>query len=49
LAKEKGSVDKLFKMQEQLEKWKAVLWKAAGETRRVGVPERTQGMVGVRV
>jgi len=49
LAKEKGSVDKLFKMQEQLEKWKAMLWKAAGETRHVAAPERTQGMVGVRV
>lgn len=48
LAKEKGNVDRLFKMQEQLEKWKAVLWKAAGETRHVA-PERTQGMVGVRV
>jgi hypothetical protein len=48
LAKEKTNVDKLFRMQEQLEKWKAVLWKAAGETRHV-TTERTSGMVGVKV
>ena len=49
LAKEKGNVEKLFRMQEQLERWKAVLWKAAGETRRVAsTTERTNGMVGVK-
>lgn len=52
LAKEKTSVDKLFRMQEKLEKWKAVLWKAAGETRSVATAspstQRTTGMVGVR-
>lgn len=46
LAKEKSNVDKLFRMQEQLEKWKATLWKAAGETRHT---ERANGMVGIRV
>jgi hypothetical protein len=52
LAKEKEKVDKLLKMQEQLEKWKAVLWKAAGETRSVGSEQNGTGrsnMVGVRV
>ena len=52
LAKEKTSVDKLFRMQEKLEKWKAVLWKAAGETRSPATAspstQRTTGMVGVR-
>lgn len=48
LAKEKSNVDKLFRMQEQLEKWKAVLWRAAGEKRPVAT-ERTSGMVGVKV
>ena len=50
LAKERGSVDRLFQMQEKLEEWKAVLWKAAGETRHVGTREGTtsSGMVGVR-
>ena len=49
LAKEKGNVEKLFRMQEQLENWKAVLWKAAGETRNAGnTTERTGGMVGVK-
>lgn len=52
LAEEKEKVDKLLKMQEQLEKWKAVLWKAAGETRSVGSERNGTGrstMVGVRV
>jgi hypothetical protein len=54
LAKEKEKVDKLLKMQEQLEKWKAVLWKVAGETRSVGSGSGgsgtgRSGMVGVRV
>jgi hypothetical protein len=48
LAKEKGNVEKLFRMQEQLEKWKAVLWKAAGETRVANRTDRTSGMVGVK-
>ena len=48
LAKEKSNIEKLFRMQEQLEKWKTQLWKAAGETRHVPTA-RTSGMVGVRV
>jgi hypothetical protein len=48
LAREKNNVDKLYQMQKQLEKWKAMLWKAAGEPRHVAT-ERTSGMVGVRV
>lgn len=48
LAKEKNNVDRLFRMQEQLERWKTALWKAAGETRHVAT-ERTNGMVGVKV
>jgi RNA polymerase II elongation factor ELL len=48
LVKEKSNIDKLVRMQEQLAKWKAQLWKAAGETRHVAT-ERTSGMVGVRV
>ena len=47
LAKEKGSVEKLLRMQEQLERWKAVLWKAAGETRGA-TTDRASGMVGVK-
>ena len=53
LAKEKEKVDQLLKMQEQLEKWKAVLWKVAGESRGgVGSGQGGAGrssMVGVRV
>ena len=48
LAKEKSSIDRLHRLQEQLEKWKATLWRVAGETRLIGT-ERTSGMVGVRV
>jgi hypothetical protein len=48
LAREKSNVDKLIRMQEQLQKWKATLWKVAGESRHIGVP-RSGGMVGVKV
>ena len=49
LTKEKSSFDRLIQMQEQLERWKAMLWKAAGETRHVGTTERSSGMVRVKV
>jgi hypothetical protein len=50
LALEKGDVARLFQMQEQLEEWKATLWKAAGETRRVVTTTKmARGIVGVRV
>jgi hypothetical protein len=48
LALEKGNVARLYKMQEQLGEWKAVLWKAAGDTRRVTTAKMPRGM-GVRV
>jgi len=48
LAREKSSVDKLIRMQEQLQKWKATLWKVAGESRHV-TAGRSTAMVGVKV
>jgi hypothetical protein len=49
LALEKGNVARLYKMQEQLGEWKAVLWKAAGDSRRVTTAKMPRGMMGVRV
>jgi len=48
LAREKSNVDKLIRMQEQLQKWKATLWKVAGENRQV-TAARSTSMVGVKV
>jgi len=48
LAREKTNVDKLIRMQEQLQKWKATLWKVAGESRHVTAATST-AMVGVKV
>jgi len=48
LAREQSNVDKLMRMQEKLEKWKATLWKVAGESRHVAAP-RSGGMVGIKV
>ena len=50
LALEKSNVAKLFQMQEQLEEWKAALWKAAGEPRRaITTTKMARGILGVRV
>jgi hypothetical protein len=50
LAQEKTNIDKLIQMQEKLERWKAVLWKAAGETRPTSsVSSQRTGMIGVKV
>jgi hypothetical protein len=48
LAREKNDVDKLMRMQEKLQKWKATLWKVAGESRHVAAP-RSGGMMGIKV
>jgi hypothetical protein len=50
LAREKSNVDKLMRMQEKLQKWKATLWKVAGESRHVAAP-RSAGMMhmGIKV
>ena len=51
LAMEKPSIDRLFQLQEKLEKWKTALWKVAGESRPAATAtgRNTPRTVGVKV